>query len=97
MATKITTTQEGILVGGSGTFRITDTNPHEGLKVLSIWVEADATFTKLTHVDPNGTETNAINTRTLGNMAASGLYSAGINSYFKEITLSAGTISCNSL
>jgi len=97
MADKIVTTLEGYIVGGSGSFRIADTVPRTNVKVLSIWAEQATTLTTLTHVDPAGVETNAIATRGLSAMAATGLYTAGVNSYFKNITLATGSISCNPL
>jgi hypothetical protein len=95
MAEKIKTTLEQVLLGGSGTRIISDTNTHEGLKALSIVPEEDSVFITLTHVDPDGTETNAITTRNLGSMTAGRLYTAGINSYFSVIKLDDGSIGYN--
>jgi hypothetical protein len=95
MADKIKTNLEQVLLGGSGTKIISDTVLHDNLKVISFVPESDSVFEILTHVDPDGVETNAITTRNLGSVTSASLYAAGINSYFSKIKLTSGSIGYN--
>jgi hypothetical protein len=97
MADKIKTNLEQVLLGGSGTKIISDTNLRENLKVISFIPESDTVFETLTHVDPDGVATNAIATRSLGSVTAGRLYVSGINSYFSTIKLTSGSIAYNEI
>jgi len=96
----IKTNLEQVLAGGGGTIRIDDTAEYDDLKILSIIPEADAVFTTLTIVGPDGIEFDATSSiasggRNLTDMVANVTYMAGVNSYFKKIKLASGAISCN--
>lgn len=100
MAEIIKTTFEQYVGQGGGTFRISDTTEYDDLKVLSIMPESDSTVDILTIVGPDGVEFDgtaslASGGRNLTTLKANIPYSAGANSYFKTIKLSAGEISCN--
>lgn len=91
----IVTTLEGTLTGVMGTSRITDTTEHDDLVVFSIVPESDTVINELTHVGPNGEQTDATSAagRNLGSLTAGRIYLAGKDSYFKKIKLTSGSIS----
>lgn len=100
MADIIKTNMEQVLTGGGGTIRIDDTTEYDDLKILSIIPEAATVFETLTVVGPDGVEADAMASvatggRNLTDMVAGVTYVAGTNSYFKNIKLTSGAITCN--